>query len=239
MFVNAVPNVKLCDVTRQTVEEFLAKRTRASARTKNGDRLAVSRFLSWCLDHPRKWIGVNPCLSIKVVQPEAGAPVILNVEQCRALLKQAEKHRKGRLAPYFAICLFGGLRPSETSRLNWTGINLHDSELRLEGSETKTRKPRVVHICPTLRKWLLAYQDRPIIPVAFKYDFRLVIKQAGIKWTPDVLRHTCISHHWRLNNSYGLAAAEFGTSEGIIKAHYQARVSSAETAKFYKLLPSK
>jgi hypothetical protein len=36
----------------------------------------------------------------------------------------------------------------------------------------------------------------------------------------------------------GQTAEQFGNSEGIIKAHYQGRVSSAETKKFYALRPA-
>jgi hypothetical protein len=51
------------------------------------------------------------------------------------------------------------------------------------------------------------------------------------------LRHTAISHYFRATGSYGRTAEQFGNSEGIIKKHYQGRVSSADTKKFYALRP--
>ena len=57
-------------------------------------------------------------------------------------------------------------------------------------------------------------------------------------WVPDVLRHTAISHYFRLTGSYGRTAEQFGNSEGIIKKHYQGRVSSEETKQFYALRPA-
>ena len=57
-------------------------------------------------------------------------------------------------------------------------------------------------------------------------------------WVPDVLRHTAISHYFRATGSYGRTAEQFGNSEGIIKKHYQGRVGSADTKKFYALRPN-
>ena len=63
---------------------------------------------------------------------------------------------------------------------------------------------------------------------------------AGLeKWTPDIMRHTAISHYFRRTGSYGFAAEQFDNSEAIIKSHYQGRVSSAETKGFYRLFPGK
>ena len=56
-------------------------------------------------------------------------------------------------------------------------------------------------------------------------------------WVPNVLRHTAISHYFRAAGSYGRTAEQFGNSEGIIKKHYQSRVSSKETKRFYALRP--
>jgi hypothetical protein len=51
------------------------------------------------------------------------------------------------------------------------------------------------------------------------------------------MRHTAISHFFRDCGSYGRAAEQFGNSEAIIKKHYQGRVSSADTKKFYGIRP--
>ena len=56
-------------------------------------------------------------------------------------------------------------------------------------------------------------------------------------WVPDVLRHTAISYYFRATGSYGRTAEQFGNSESIIKKHYQSRVSSKDTKRFYALRP--
>jgi integrase len=153
------------------------------------------------------------------------------------------------MVPYVALCLFGGLRPYEAARLTWDQVNLADKEIRLRGQQTKTGKGRMVVICPTLKAWLTRYkgQDEVYRP-SFDLELRQVRKSIGYgeptevspdlkPWVPDILRHTAISHYFRATGSYGRTAEQFGNSESIIKKHYQSRVSSKDTKRFYALRP--
>ena len=211
-----------------------------SALTRDNDKRALSRFFRWCIERPRRWILNNPTREVRVEREEKGPPQILTVEQCEKLLGAAEGFKEGRLAPYLAIALFAGLRPYEITRLTWNQINPADGEIRLEANQTKTGRPRVVDICPTLAAWLCKYKGREIFPANWLRDFRTVRKVAAVpSWPNDIARHTAVSHFFRQTGSYGKAAEQFGNSEAIIKQHYQGRVSSAETKKFYALLPKK
>jgi len=148
-----------------------------------------------------------------------------------------------------AVCLFGGLRPFEAARLLWEQVNLADGEIRLEGPQTKTGRPRVVTIGPTLKAWLKTHQGKPFSPPNWRKDFDAIKRAAGFSgrqstdanglkpWEADVLRHTAISHCFRESGSYGLTAEWAGNSESIIKRFYQARVSTEDTKKFYALKP--
>ena len=161
----------------------------------------------------------------------------------------APQARCGHLVAYVALCLFGGLRPSEAARLTWDQVNLTDGEIRLKGMQTKTGKGRIVVICKTLKAWLSKYRKAGEI-YRSPYDAELKKVRANIgygpkteaqpdlnPWVPDVLRHTAISQYFRLTGSYGRTAEQFGNSEGIIKKQYQGRVTSAETKVFYALRP--
>jgi integrase len=249
VFVNSTSNVRVCDVTPEAIEAFLAKRD-VSGTAKDNDRRAVSRFFSWCIERPRRWTASNPCREIRVSRGEKPAPEILSLEQCKGLLKAAENHKGGRLAPYVAASLFAGLRPWEVQSLKWDQVNLADREIRLEGTQTKTGNPRVVTICETLARWLKAYQGVPFYAENWRRDFDAIKEQIGFgtpteaqrslkPWTVDILRHTAISHYFRKTGSYGQTAEQFGNSEAIIKKHYQGRVSSEDTKAFYALLPMK
>ncbi len=249
VFVNLLGNHRISDVTPEIVESFLDKRF-ISPASKDNDKRAISRFFSWCIERPRRWAASNPCRDVHVERGEKPPPSVLDVETCRRLLGEAQRYKDGRLAPYVAVCLFGGLRPFETSRLTWGAVNITDNEIRLEASQTKTGRPRVVSICPTLRAWLAAYSGQEFYPSNWRKDFDAIKTAVGYgtpaeenpdlkPWPEDVLRHTAISHFFRLTGSYGQAAEQFGNSEAIIKTHYQGRVNSEDTKRFYAILPNK
>ncbi len=250
VFVNSIPNMRVVDVTADTVFNYLEKRGVARA-SKDNDRRALSRFFSWCMVRPQQWLRTNPARKETRERKSTNGhdPAVLSVKECEKILKAAQRHG---LAPYVAVCLFGGLRPLEAARLNWKATNLKDREIRLEGNQTKTGHPRVVVIDNTLAAWLSAYKNKPFFPPNWRKKFDAVKRAAGFAgrtavskntdlkpWPVDVLRHTAISHYFRKTGSYGQTAEQFGNSEAIIKAHYQGRVSTDDTNAFYALRPAK
>ena len=250
-FVNNVGNLRVTDVLPDHIENYLAHRN-VSANTKDANCRAISSFFTWCMKGKRHWAINNPCYAVEIeglTSDDDREPVVLAVKECEALLRSAERFENGRLVPYIALCMFGGLRPFETARLTWDQVNLTDSEIRLKGTQTKTGKGRIVTICKTLKAWLSRYRKSGDI-YRPTYDLELKGLRASIgygpkteeqphlkPWVPDVLRHTAISHYFRATGSYGRTAEQFGNSEGIIKKHYQGRVSSEETKRFYALRP--
>lgn len=250
-FVNNVGNLRVTDVVPDHIENYLAHRN-VSANTKDANCRAISSFFTWCMKGKRHWAVNNPCYAVEIeglTSDDDREPVVLAVKECEALLRAAEKFENGRLVAYVALCMFGGLRPFESARLTWDQVNLVDGEIRLKGTQTKTGKGRIVVICKTLKAWLSRYCKSGEI-YRSTYDLELKGLRASIgygpkteahphlkPWVPDVLRHTAISHYFRHTGSYGRTAEQFGNSEGIIKKHYQGRVSSAETKRFYALRP--
>ncbi len=56
---DSIGNMKVSDITADTVFEYLDKRKVAKA-SKDNDRRALSRFFGWCIERPRRWIKSNP-----------------------------------------------------------------------------------------------------------------------------------------------------------------------------------
>lgn len=251
IFRNSVPNHRVADITPAVIETYLDKRD-VSQVTKTRDWEAISRFFSWCIQRPREWATVNPCGKVEVeASDDKAPPAILTVEECKNLLAAAEKTKRGCLIPYVAVCLFGGLRPMEAQRLTWDKVNLQDGEIRVEAQSSKRKEPRVVTIGKTLAAWLKAYEERPFHPENMRRCFDQIKEAAGYTgrankamdglrpWPADVLRHTAISHYFRNCGSYGLTAEWAGNSEKVIRDHYQARVSTDDTKRFYSIMPRK
>ncbi len=251
LFLSGVSNMRVTDVLPEHIEHYLAQRN-VSPNTKDANRRAISSFFTWCMKGKRHWCVNNPCYAVEIEgrpNDDDLEPVVLPVDECERLLRTAEGYEKGKLVPYIALCLFGGLRPFEAARLTWEQVNLVDKEIRLKGQQTKTGKGRVVVICPTLRAWLNRYKGiDEIHRPTFGLQFRKLRASVGYgeptkenpdlkPWVSDVLRHTAISHYFRVTGSYGRTAEQFGNSESIIKKHYQSRVSSRDTKRFYALRP--
>lgn len=238
-FADSFSDYTVADVTPEHIQKYLDDR-KVTAATMDNDKRAISRFFTWCMDRPRKWVRFNPCRGIKIERGDKPAPAILTVERCESLLRAAEGHKEGRLVRYTALCLFGKLRPYEAMRVKPEQINLADNEIRLEKSQTKTKRPRVATIDPTLKAWLRAYPGE-VFPSNWRRDFDAVKAKAGFTepWIEDILRHTGISHFFRKTGSYGVTAEESGNSEAIIKQHYQSRVTSEETKRFYAIMPTR
>jgi integrase len=258
IFGNSIPNHRLDAITVEHVEKYLAGRG-TSPVSRDNDRRAMTRFFNWCKERPRNWLAHNPASDITVEKGEAGEPEVLTVEDCERLLRAAEAHNGGNLVPYLVVTMFAGLRPFEASRLDWSQVNLDDGEIRLEASQTKTGKGRVVEFNDgpqeqkafnaTVTAWLRACKGQEFFPVGWRKQFDKIKVSAGFgtptadapdlrPWPADVLRHTAISHYFRLTGSYGRTADQFGNSESVIRTHYKGKVSTADTARFYAIRPT-
>ena len=161
-FVNSVGNMRVTDVIPDHIENYLAHRN-VSPNTKDANCRAISSFFTWCMKGKRHWCINNPCYAVEI-EGRTGAddrePVVLPVDECERLLRAAEASGGGKMVPYVALCMFGGLRPFEAARLTWEQVNLGDREIRLKGQQTKTGKGRIVVICPTLKAWLSRYKGQ-------------------------------------------------------------------------------
>ena len=239
-FGDGVPNMRVCDFGRVQADEYLGKLV-MGAVSKDTTRRRISRFFSWCMT--RGYAKANPFARIgKARRRDDSTPAILSVGESERLLRASERHHGGNTVAYHALALFAGIRPWELSRMSWQHVNLTDREIRLPGEITKTRRARTIQICDTLHAWLVGREGVAICPKNINRHLCRVRALAGFgpekPWVSDVMRHTSVSHFFRLTGSYGLTAERHGNSEGVIRQFYQGLVSSADTTRFYALRPT-
>ena len=152
-----------------------------------------------------------------------------------------ENHEGGQLVPFFALCLFAGIRPcvlcGEITKLRPEHVRLDTGVIHIEPEVAKVRMKRLVTIQPNLAAWLRAYPlDRfSIIPTNATKMRRKVIDSFDL--THDVLRHTFISMFVAKFRSMGEAALQAGNSESIIRKHYLDLKSKEEAEQFWGILP--
>jgi integrase len=157
------------------------------------------------------------------------------------LMEHFECFEGGRWVPYFALCLFAGIRPGvpdgEITKLRPDAISLDTRVIAVSAEVSKVREPRKVTIHPNLALWLRAYPlDRnPIVVPDFQKRRAKFSKRFGL--THDVLRHTFISMFVAKYRSMGEAALQAGNSESIIRRHYLDLKTSQEAEEFFTIVP--
>lgn len=152
-----------------------------------------------------------------------------------------ETFEGGRWVPYFALCLFAGIRPGvpdgEITKLNADAVKLSEKEIYISAEVSKTREPRNIVIQPNLAAWLRAYplSEFPIVVGNFKKRRQKFKDRFNL--SHDVLRHTFISMFVGKFRSIGEAAIQAGNSESVIRRHYLDLKSKDEGTRFFGILP--
>ena len=146
------------------------------------------------------------------------------------------------MVPYFALCLFAGIRPDwqdgEIRKLGTGHINLNTGAIHIEPQVSKVNEKRTVKIQPNLALWLERYPPNryPIIPSTAFREMRLEIRKQ-FNLGHDVLRHTYVSMLVGAFRSVGDAALQAGNSEAIIRRYYLDLQSEEEADEFWRICP--
>jgi integrase len=145
--------------------------------------------------------------------------------------------------PFFALCLFAGIRPclrtGEILRLRPEHVKLAEGVIRIDGDVSKVREPRPVTIQPNLAAWLRVYPLKkfPIIPANLQHIREKVAEKFPL--AHDVMRHSFISYFVAKFRSIGEAAIQAGNSESIIRKHYLDLKTVEEAEQFFGIMPHK
>ena len=145
---------------------------------------------------------------------------------------------KGLISPFattvFRLLSLTGLRPSEAAALKWREIDLRGQVLTLEDSKTgRSTRPlgsaavRLIEKIPLVsNEWLFPSVRGPNNG-SFKKASNEILKRAGIRATPKVLRSTFASVAADIGYSGGTIAEMLGHSrQGVTERHYIRRVDA-------------
>ena len=142
---------------------------RPGMKTYNNRRGVVSTFLKFAFQ--RGWLAENPIgkvphYRIRRKRGVLATTLTLTVAQARALMEHVETCDGGRLVPYFALCLFAGIRPGvphgEITKLKPDAVNLEAGVIYVTAEVSKVREPRRMTIHPNLAAWLARLPARQI-----------------------------------------------------------------------------
>jgi integrase len=238
--VKYFPGKTVAEITVSGLVGFLEHR-RPGMKTFNNQRGVLGTFFKFCFH--RGWVTENPVLKVPHyrIRHKRGVAQTLTAAQAAALMEFMESYDSGRWVPYFALCLFAGIRPGvphgEITKFKPDAVNLEEGVIYISAEVSKVREPRRIAIQPNLAAWLRAYplDKHPIILGNFKKRRQRFAKKLGL--THDVLRHTFISMFVAKFRSIGEAAIQAGNSEGIIRKHYLDLKTTTEAENFFGILP--
>lgn len=175
----------------------------------------------------------NPAMAVTMPSSEDKPPGILPVKSVREFLAKVLKE-DATMAPFIALSLFGGLRPSEAARI--TRDDLKRGHIEVAGKKAKTRQRRLVTINQTLKAWLTL--KGPLPPGSEAITRKRMRKlKAGMTWPSDCLRHSFVSYHLAKYQDAGKTALEAGHTQQVLFAHYRELVTKKEADEFWKLTP--
>jgi integrase len=216
---------------------------RFSLKTYNNRRGVYSTFFKFGFH--RGWIAENPILRVPShrLRKARGMAKTFSAAQARELMAYFETFEGGRWIPYFALCLFAGVRPGvpdgEITKITSDAVRLDTGLIHITSETSKVREPRKITIQPNLEAWLRAYplSKYPVVVADFKK--RREKFKDRFQLTHDVMRHTFISMFVAKFRSIGEAALQAGNSETIIRKHYLDLKSKEEAEEFFSIVPLK
>jgi integrase len=232
------------EVTRQMVEDWLHKNDWQPA-TRKSCLSTLRTFFNFCKG--RNWVKLNPTANIERILLDEKAPGILTVEQIKTVLARCLE-LDPQLSCFFAVQIFGGLRPCEAARLR--AEDIQRGFIDVKGKKAKTRKRRLVTINPTLKAWLALGIHLPIKNQArrlkrIRYEVEAVLKHGKKKWRPvvpwtqDCIRHSFCSYHLAQFKDAAATALEAGHTEQMLFGHYRELVDPKEARAFWAIRPGK
>ena len=216
------PGATVAELTGARLVGYFEAR-KAALKTYNNRRGIVSTFLKFA--QQRDWVTANPLDKIpqRRIRRRRGGALTFSAQQVKDLMAFVEEHYPSAV-PFFAFCLFAGIRPclrtGEVLRLQPVHVKLDAGMIRIDAEVSKVREPRNITIQPNLAAWLRAYPLKKfqIIPANLQHIREKVAQKFPL--SHDVMRHTFISMFVAKFRSLGEAALQAGNSESIIRKHY-------------------
>jgi integrase len=175
---------------------------------------------------------------------------VLTADELRAILRTLGEP----WLPWAVFQAFAGFRPEEVgpsrrwgkSGLRWEHLDRRFSVIRVPAEVSKTRRPRIVPILPTLAAWLdwLGHADGWTGAVSEDNAAdcrettrvgRVVFGAAG--WPVDALRHSYGSYRNADLRNLPQVAEEMGSSVAMLHRHYHDPRTTGEAADWWGVLP--
>ena len=253
----ALGGMKLPDITHVEIADFIDNLP-YQGQTKAHYRAQIHSFFEFAKRKGflgKVGIVTNPVKELGSIKKESrGEGVrILSVDQTEELLAKAEASRHSRiLVPRLALGLFMGLRPDETSRLDWKDIRFSENDIHIRKLRGKRKQERFPTLNPTAKAWLWKYRcaEGPVYSQSahiIRKAWDKLRKDCGWKICKDaeqedefgfdILRHSFGSYMFAKTQDRAKTTELMGTSLSVFAKHYLKPMPSKSAEPYWNILP--
>lgn len=206
------------EIGHEHIRDFLAYMAAEKGngpRARNRKLASIRNYFNFLVLDGRLKYNRNPARRIKKAREPVSLPVILNLEEARALIEAARLYAFRPYRDHAMIRLFlqTGLRLGELVLLERDDINLQEGYVRVRGKGDKERLDspprteaasralhehlqRILPASPQVKKIFLNQRGRPITWRGVQMIFDRICRQAYLDkphLSPHKLRHTCLT----------------------------------------------
>ena len=241
-FTEMFPGHRLGDLNRDFLACYMATHAALGPKSRNDRRAAVAMFLRWCVrqDYLSPTHRLIEADAMQKEPLDAAATDFYRPAELRGLLESAE----GALRAIMAMQGLAGLRLEEALRLTWENVFGIPGHVEITAQNAKTRRRRLVEICPALAAWLEPFRamegrvwNQPTGINGYMRAFVRLRESLKIPSRRNGLRHAFCSFHFALHSNENLTAAQAGNSPAMIHAHYKGLATKAEAEKWFSVKP--
>ena len=182
----------------------------------------------------QEWCDSNPVSRIEVPKVKEKSIVPLAPAEVEKLKEVAQRSEFRDMQFSLSLMLYGGIRPTEVSRLRKDDFDWDGMQVIIRPSVSKTGGGRTVPLrgIHGIRK-----KDR-IIPQGWNRKWKALRRAAGYrgnKWVPDVCRHTFASYHAAFFRNLPELQLEMGHRDAsLLMTRYMAPALKKDAAAFWK-----
>jgi integrase len=243
-FAATFPGHRLGDLNRDFLARYMAAHAALGPKSRNDRRAAVSMFMRWCArqDYLPQTHRLLEADAMQREQLDTAATDFYRPDELRGLLESAE----GPVRAIIALQGLAGLRLEEAFRLTWENVFGIPGHIEITAQNAKTRRRRLVEICPALAAWLEPFRGmegrvwNQITGVnAFVRAFSRLREPLKIPSRRNGLRHAFCTYHFAAYANENLTAATAGNSPAMIHQHYKGLATKAEAEKWFNIQPAK
>jgi len=234
-FADDFEDTAVHEIGTAALESWLDRQNGGDVAKRNM-RVHISGLFNFALK--RRHLQYNPAIALSTPKIRGDKrPQRLSLPQARHLMNTARESDPGMI-PYFGLCMFAGIRPTETQRLDWSDINLDCGEVFISAQIAKTVHDRYTKLQPNLIQWLLPHRKSQGIVHFSRRAFNRVRTTSGIEWANDIMRHTYGSMHLAAFRNAGDTAEQMGhQGTKMFFEHYRRATKQEDGAAFFEIRP--